>query len=397
MKKVFLSLLAIAIGLTTIVTAEAQTVDSSKYIKLSLKASVDSIALDMSALADGTHIKIVSGSENSTITVGNLWIGKKKYKVAADTMVIYGGIKQFDCNENGESIVGIDVSHCTELTELYCDKNNIDSLDITKNEKLSILHCFDNNIASLDLSKNTKLSRFSCYRNRLTSLDVSHCAELTFLSCHSNTLTSLDVTHNPLLQILNFRSNRITSIDLSHNTELEWLYCNENLLTSLDIAHNRQINAIYCYGNKLSTQALDDLYCQLPDRNGLDVGKLQLLLDPSSQKDTVLATNNQNAFDRNWRLQYYKDGTSIPDTHGTYTCPSSGVEIAQAELSFYPNPVDNILRVAADKIVKNITIYNVYGIEVARAYNTDRIDISHLPSGVYLVRADDTTKRIVKK
>ena len=185
--------------------------------------------------------------------------------------------------------------------------------------------------------------------------------------------------------------------DLSHNTELEWLYCNENLLTSLDIAHNRQINAIYCYGNKLSTQALDDLYCQLPDRNGLDVGKLQLLLGPSSQKDTVLATNNQNAFDRNWRLQYYKDGTSIPDTHGTYTCPSSGVEIAQAELSFYPNPVDNILRVAADKIVRNITIYNVYGIEVARAYNTDRIDISHLPSGVYLVRADDTTKRIVKK
>ena len=38
MKKVFLSLLAITIGLTTIVTAEAQTVDSSKYIKLFLKA-----------------------------------------------------------------------------------------------------------------------------------------------------------------------------------------------------------------------------------------------------------------------------------------------------------------------------------------------------------------------
>ena len=52
MKKVFLSLLAIAIGLTTIVTTEAQTVDSSKYIKLSLKASVDSISIDMSALAD---------------------------------------------------------------------------------------------------------------------------------------------------------------------------------------------------------------------------------------------------------------------------------------------------------------------------------------------------------
>ena len=397
MKKVFLSLLAIAIGLTTIVTAEAQTVDSSKYIKLSLKASVDSIALDMSALADETHIKIVSGSENSTITVGNLWIGKKKYKVAADTMVIYGGIKQFDCNENGESIVGIDVSHCTELTELYCDRNNIDSLDITKNEKLIILHCFDNNIASLDLSKNTKLSRFSCYRNKLTSLDVRNCRELTFLSCHSNKIGSLDVTNNTKLRVLNFRSNRIESIDLSKNTELEWLYCHENRLTSLDVTNNIVINSIYCYGNKLSTQALDDLYCQLPDRNGSEVGKLQLLLGPSSQKDTVLATNNQNAFDRNWRLQYYNSGASIPDTHGDYTCPNTSLEVARAEFSFYPNPVDAVLYVTSGKMVKTIMIYNVYGIEVARAYNVDRIDLSHLPSGVYLVKADDTISRIVKK
>lgn len=397
MKKVFLSLLAIAIGLTTIVTAEAQTVDSSKYIKLSLKASVDSIALDMSALADETHIKIVSGSENSTITVGNLWMGKKKYKVAADTMVIYGGIKQFDCNENGESIVGIDVSHCTELTELYCDRNNIDSLDITKNEKLIILHCFDNNIASLDLSKNTKLSRFSCYRNKLTSLDVRNCRELTFLSCHSNKIGSLDVTNNTKLRVLNFRSNRIESIDLSKNTELEWLYCHENRLTSLDVTNNIVINSIYCYGNKLSTQALDDLYCQLPDRNGSEVGKLQLLLGPSSQKDTVLATNNQNAFDRNWRLQYYNSGASIPDTHGDYTCPNTSLEVARAEFSFYPNPVDAVLYVTSGKMVKTIMIYNVYGIEVARAYNVDRIDLSHLPSGVYLVKADDTISRIVKK
>ena len=64
-------------------------------------------------------------------------------------------------------------------------------------------------------------------------------------------------------------------------------------------------------------------------------------------------------------MQYYNDGTSIPDTHGTYTCPSSGVEIAQAELSFYPNPVDNILRVAADKIVRNITIYNLITLKIS--------------------------------
>ncbi len=397
MKKVFLSLLAIAIGLTTIVTAEAQTVDTSSYIKLYFKSSVDSISLDMSTIADSTRIKIVSGTKDTTFSGRSIWLGKKNYEVGADTMLIYGLVKQFDCSENGANLIGIDITHCPELIELYCNQDSISSLDLTKSEKLMLLNCYDNKISSLDLSKNTKLSRFSCYRNLLTSLDVRNCRELTFLSCHSNKIGSLDVTNNTKLRILNFRSNRIESIDLSKNTELEWLYCHENRLTSLDITNNRELNSIYCYGNKLSTQALDELYCQLPDRNGSEVGKLQLLLGPSSQKDTVLATNNQNAFDRNWRLQYFSNGLSIPDTHGHYTCPNTSLEVARAEFSFYPNPVDAVLYVTSGKMVKTIMIYNVYGIEVARAYNVDRIDLSHLPSGVYLVKADDTISRIVKK
>lgn len=397
MKKVFLSLLAITIGLTTIVTAEAQTVDTSSYIKLYFKPSVDSISLDLSTIADSTRIKIVSGTKDTTILGGSIWIGDKKYAVGADTMVIYGLVKQFNCGQNGEKLIGIDISHSPELIALYCEQDSISSLDLTKNEKLINVECYDNNISSLDLSKNTKLSRFSCYRNKLTSLDVRNCPELTFLSCHSNKIGSLDVSNNTKLRVLNFRSNRIASIDLSKNTELEWLYCHENRLTSLDVTNNIVINSIYCYGNKLSTQALDDLYCQLPDRNGSEVGKLQLLLGPSSQKDTVLATNNQNAFDRNWRLQYYNSGATIPDTHGDYTCPNTSLEVARAEFSFYPNPVDAVLYVTSGKMVKTIMIYNVYGIEVARAYNVDRIDLSHLPSGVYLVKADDTISRIVKK
>ena len=59
MKKVFLSLLAITIGLTTIVTVEAQTVDTSSYIKLYFKPSVDSISLDLST--SGQHRVPCSG------------------------------------------------------------------------------------------------------------------------------------------------------------------------------------------------------------------------------------------------------------------------------------------------------------------------------------------------
>ena len=47
--------------------------------------------------------------------------------------------------------------------------------------------------------------------------------------------------------------------------------------------------------------------------------------------------------------------------------------------------------------VHSIRIYNVYGTEVAQATDTDSIDLSHLPAGVYMVRADGKTMRIIKK
>ena len=222
------------------------------------------------------------------------------------------------------------------------------------------------------------LTGFYCSDNRgkITALDPSHNTQLTWLYCSGNNLTSLDV---------------------SNNTQLGNLYCNKNQLTSLDVSKNTQLNTLYCWDNKFFTQALDDIYCALPDRTGKDNGVVKPIGNSSSPDlATVLATNKANATAKNWKVQYY-DNTDIPATTGKHKCSATDIAEAAAEpaLTLYPNPVADVLYLSAT--ARTIRVYDMYGTEVAHAADTDRVEVSHLPAGVYTVRADGTVAKMVKR
>lgn len=85
----------------------------------------------------------------------------------------------------------------------------------------------------------------ACDNNQLTSLDVSKCTALTWLSCDNNQLTSLDI---------------------SKCTALTRLGCSENSLTSLDVSKCTALTDLYCGGNPLSTNALNKIFTDLPQR-----------------------------------------------------------------------------------------------------------------------------------
>jgi len=112
----------------------------------------------------------------------------------------------------------------------------------------------------------------------------------------------------------------------------------------------------------------------------------------------VAATNAANATAKNWRVLTYKgDGnhTNITTT-GTYDCSTSVTEAsAEQALTLYPNPVADVLYLSAT--ARTIRIYNIYGIEVAHATDTDRVEVAHLPAGAYTVRADGTVAKMVKR
>ena len=310
MKKILL-FFALAVGLLTSATLQAQ-VNMSSYITLTVKSG-EAISLDLKAAATGTPVRIVSGSNTQDITVGTDWTGFISYTAGSTVMTVYGDIISFDCSNNGANITALDLLHNTQLTELLCN------------------------------------------RNAINSLNVSGCTQLTRLDCDNNNLSSLDVSHNTQLKIL------------------------------------------YCFGNAFTTAALDDIYCALPNRTGKVNGEIYTLCDTSSvaEQAIVEATNATNATAKNWKVQYYKNNSDITTT-GSYDCSTAVAEAAAEQaLTLYPNPVADVLYLSAT--ARTIRIYDMYGTEVAHATDTDRVEVSHLPAGIYTVRADGTVAKMVKR
>ena len=525
----------------------------SSYITLTV-AKDSAINLNFQAAADDTPVRIVSGSNTRDITVGTGWTGYRNYTAGSTTMTVYGDIISFDCSDNITKVTAIDVSNNTQLTMLNCGNNKLSSLDVSHNTQLTWLNCSSNQLTSLDVSGCTQLTELYCSSNTLRSLDVSHNTQLERLICHGNkfsaqalddiycalpdrtskeygviypvynssssnhatvlatkaqnaiakkwkvkyyatgtdipattgtyvcgtphpepepnmnsyitltvakdsainlnfqaaaddtpvrivsgsntrditvgtnwigiasytagsttmtvygdligfdcsqngaNLTALDPSHNTQLTWLNCSSNQLTSLDVSHNTQLMGLGCYNNRLSNLDISHNTQLTGVYCYGNKFTTATLDDIYCALPDRTSKEYGVIYPVYNSSSSNHaTVLATNAQNAITKNWKVQYYYSGKDIPATTGKHKCSATDIADASAEpaLTLYPNPVADVLYLSAT--ARTVRIYNVYGTEVAYATDTDRIDVAHLPAGVYTVKADGTVAKMVKR
>ena len=376
MKKVVL-FFALAVGLLTSASTLQAQVNMSRYITLTVKKD-SAIRLDLKVAATNTPVRIVSGSNTQDITVGTGWTGYRNYTAGSTTMTVYGDIISFDCSGNITKVTAIDVSHNTQLTYLDCSSNPLSSLDVSKNTQLTKLICSNNRLTSLDVSKNTQLEILDCYSNQLTSLDVSKNTQLEILYCYSNQLTSLDV---------------------SKNTQLTYLNCSSNPLSSLDVSKNTQLKRLWCYNNKFTTAAPDDIYCALPNRTGKEYGVIYPVYNSSSSNHaTVLATNAANATAKNWKVQY-SDGNVNITTTGSYVCGTPHTDIAEAAaeqaLTFYPNPVVDVLYLSAT--AHTIQIYNVYGTEVANATDTDRINVANLPAGVYTVKADGTVAKMVKR
>ena len=112
---------------------------------------------------------------------------------------------------------------------------------------------------------------------------------------------------------------------------------------------------------------------------------------------SVSATNGQNAISKNWKVQYFDRNTDIATT-GNYACITTDIPSSPAlrePFRIYPNPASDMLYLSAT--ARTIRVYNIYGIEVAHATDTDRVDVAHLPAGIYIVKADGTVAKMVKR
>ena len=254
----------------------------------------------------------------------------------------------------------------TALTSLNCDFNQLTSLDVSNNFALTALFCANNQLTSLDVSNNPALTELGCFDNQLTSLDVSNNTALNYLGCGDNQITSLDVSNNIALNGLFFYNNQLTSLDVTNNNALIYLYCENNQLTSLDVRNGN--NTSFVYFKSTNNPNLTCIYVDDADYSNVNWTNI----DPAS---TFVNNEAECAL-------------------------SIGDNPFELDVTIYPNPTDNYLFIEGNKNPISISIYNLLGAEVISKSNTDKIDVSELSNGVYIINISDgigqTDRKFIK-
>ena len=222
----------------------------------------------------------------------------------------------------------------------------------------------------------------------------NYTANGTTINVHGN-LMGFDCSDN---------STNLTGLTFSRGlTNLMQLYCQNNSITTLDVSGLTNLQLLFCHNNNFTTQAIDDIYCGLPQRTAADNAVINPVYNSSSADiATVLATNTQNAIDKNWKVQYSMDNADLPATTGTYVCGTGIDDVAAAEqLSIMPNPAGNTLNIECTEPVQEVRLHNIQGTEVLRTTQSKGIDVSHLSKGVYIVSVrtarGTATQKLIKE
>jgi hypothetical protein len=66
------------------------------------------------------------------------------------------------------------------------------------------------------------------------------------------------------------------------------------------------------------------------------------------------------------------------------------------DFSIYPNPVNSLLIIESNSVIKKATIYSVQGKELIKTSNS-KIDVSFLSKGIYFISVETIHKKIIKK
>ena len=223
---------------------------------------------------------------------------------------------------------------------------------------ISRLYCKDNNLNALDVSALTGLTQLRCGNNNLSTLDVTANTALTQLLFDNNNISTINLSSNVLLKKINAHNNMLTSIDFSTNTALEILRLQNNNLSDLDLSNNASLTFLTCQDNSLLT---------------------------------CISVNDVAYADAN----FTKPTGAIFSTDCS-TLGTSDFDLVQ-NISIYPNPTSNAIAVSSTSNVLSLEIYNLLGKRVLIAKNNNKLDVSNLNSGIYLVKIQTEKGNITKK
>ncbi|MEM6687730.1 MAG: T9SS type A sorting domain-containing protein, partial [Bacteroidota bacterium] len=327
--------------------------------------------------------------------------------LAHGTTITGNNVSIIDTNGDGE----IQCSEATAYTgDLILNANNVngitDATGIEAFTNVPYLLLDGQNLTTVDISNNTALTFVSIQNNMLTSLDVTQNGALETLNVTGNNLTMLDVSQNTVLTSLSIGDNNLSAIDLSSNTSLDSFFTSGNPnLTAIDFSNN---------GNLFRVSIVNSFLTDVDFTTNFGLGEVEVYDNPDITFINIANGNNAAItladFTNSPLLTCIQidSGFTPPasswskDASANYSsdCSLSVDDIEDVETRIYPNPASHQLSIISKKVIKDVTIYSSLGNKVLHTTDTT-INVSNLPSGVYLIKiktARNTfmTKRFVK-
>lgn len=315
-----------ALDVSTLVNLEQLYCDNGTLESLDVSSNTKLTNLDCSRTKltelDLTHNPELTQLSCSHCQLENLDLSRN---TKLELLIAYGDYRNIDCpyynlftsldlSNNTElrelrvdgslNLNTLNISNCSKLEILYCNKTALTSLDVSNLASLKTLWCGDTQITHIDLSKNLNLTMFECQESLLTEIDLSNNLALTTLYlANSEQLNEIDVSGNQLLTDLSCNNTAITELDLSNNPALVKLSCMQNALISLDLSNNLELTELDCWDCNLTelditkNQKLNSIRCG-NQRDAMTNRNIDMTLYLTTEQ-------KQNLWDLNMELEAY--------------------------------------------------------------------------------------------
>lgn len=226
-------------------------------------------------------------------------------------------------------------------------------------------------------------------------LDVSKWDALSFLDCRMNHFTRMVVGENPALELVNCTLNRLlfSSIPVREGMLVEYSPQNRAYGEEVDYRDGIDLRSEYNFGGHITTFTwYDATYCSLVLIPVLTTTDGHFTLDENYAGRKLLCYMSNAAFP-----PYAPDEGSL-----TYdvvvTDKMVGLENKPyPKLNVYPNPTTGELKIENGKWKTGTKagLFNLMGQKVFETTETE-FSIGHLPAGVYLLKTNGQTAKIVK-
>ena len=261
--------------------------------------------------------------------------------------VNYPNCTQIAGNLQIGSTVAASPSNITDLTPLSNITQVIGTLYIQNNGVLQNLNGLNIN----NVGGNLYIGGDYNDKTNLVLQDISALSSITSVGGWLTIQKNLSLTN------LNGLQNLAT---VAHD-----IYINDNdVLTDISVLQNTSFNAYDGYGLTITGNAVLAV-CNLPNF-------CTYLANPASTYPRVISGNLANCLNEAAVLS---------------SCGLSVSDVNNNKLSYYPNPVKDILHIKSDIVFNHITVYTVDGRKVMREQiQNNQINVEKLPQNLYIAK-----------